>query len=198
MNIKFFPDSFKDKFSTFEIFVCINFSSNCFFFVLSLFTFSINDKSFLTSTNLITSNIFGSQDHICKLHFIFFWNDRICIFTIFYICFANLFKTPKYFFIRFLIFLISLVLIPQLFIFLNIQSPIVIGIDFWSKFSDLLFSLHQNNYLSYILSIIGLILFILSQDVYKLFSLRQIKINNPFKSNNSNSLNERILKKNLL
>ena len=119
-------------------------------------------------------------------------------FSLFFFIFALLIylkKTPKYFFIRFLIFLISLVLIPQLFIFLNIQLPIVIGIDFWGKFSDLLFSLHQNNYLSYILSIIGLILFILSQDVYKLFSLRQIKINNPFKSNNSNSLNERILKK---
>ena len=157
------------------------------FLFLSLFSFDINDDSFLTNTNQTSSNIFGDIGSYIS-SFIFYTFGIIGYALVFFFfnfslqTFYN--KKPSLFFIRLFFFLISLSLIPQLPLSLNLSYDFIEQIELWGVFSKKLYLLHLNEILSYLLSIIGVFGFFFSQKIsfLRLPKFKFMKINNQISS----------------
>ena len=75
-------------------------------------------------------------------------------------------KDIKYFFIRFLFLLISIIFIPQIFLFFGWNYEYIDQIKSWGEISYILFNLHQIEWVSYIISLIGIISFLLTQNFF--------------------------------
>jgi len=87
-------------------------------------------------------------------------------------------KKPKYFFIRLFLFFISLILIPQTLIHINFDLNFMNQIEDWGVIAKNLYLGHQISYVSYSLSIVGVILFFACLDIYQLFKFPSFKISN--------------------
>jgi len=83
-------------------------------------------------------------------------------------------KDLGYFFIRLLFILVSIVLIPQIFLFRDWTINYIDQIEVWGEISYLLFNLHQAELVSYVLSFIGLILFFFTQNIFFLFKIPKL------------------------
>ena len=87
------------------------------FSALALFTFSINDNSFLTNTSNQSQNFLGDLGSYYA-SFLFYtfciFAYLIILFFLVYSIFVFARKNPNYLFIRILLFFISLILIPQI------------------------------------------------------------------------------------
>ena len=177
MNNNYIPLFVKDKFTSF-----INHLLGFFYLIISIFlglsmiTFSINDNSFLTSTNQLSSNIFGNLGSYFA-SFIYYsfgltgYGIVIFFFSLSILTFLK--RRPSYFFIRLLVLFVSLILIPQTLYFFDFTLNFIDPIATWGIFSKQIYLYQQNNIASYLLSIIGVSLFLFTQNI---FSLRIPKI----------------------
>ena len=136
---------------------------------ISMLTFSINDNSFLTNSSQISSNILGDFGSYLAsfLYYSFgFLGFGIMVFFCSFSILTFFKKKPKYFFIRMLIFIISLILLPQILFYFELKFIFINQIETWGTFSKKLYSFHQNNLISYSLSLLGLSFFLFSQNIF--------------------------------
>ena len=182
MQNTYIPDILKDKLSLFfNYFRSLLFIIFSILLFLSLFSFDINDDSFLTSSSEQTNNILGSlgsylSSFILYTFGIFSYGLVVLFFSISLQLFFK--KSSNYFFIRLFIFSLSLILIPQTIIYLKIKLNFIGPISDWGTVAGYLYLLHDNKFWSYGLSVIGTIIFFLSLDILKL-RLPKFKINKP-------------------
>ena len=200
MNHKYIPEALKEKSLNFSRIIygvmLLAFSLLTF---LSLVTFDINDNSFLTSTNGANNNLLGFIGSYYA-SFIFYTFGILGYFVSLYFLIYSLLtflrKTPSYFFIRLLIFFISLILIPQTLIYWGVNISFYPEIKTWGVFGDKIFSLHKVEYINYILSVIGLVLYVISQGLIKLLRFPNFSIFSlPKPQFNKKAENEKMIKK---
>ena len=178
MKNSFIPIVFKEK--LIKIFGW--FKASLFFLLgtaifLSIFTFNINDSSFLTESSAITSNIFGKAGSYLASFLIYSFGlmSYLIVFFLLINSIATFRKKDlRYFFIRLLFILVGIVLIPQIFLFRDWTINYIDQIEVWGEISYLLFNLHQAELVSYVLSFIGLILFFFTQNIFFLFKLPKL------------------------
>ncbi len=199
MKTNYIPEVLKEKLSSFYrysyallLFLVSIFSA------LSLFTFDINDNSFLTSTNSISGNLFGDIGSYFA-SFIFYTfgllGYLIVLFFLIYSVLTIINKQPKYIFIRLLLFFISLIFIPQTLLQINFQLMFIDSIETWGVFAKNLNSTHNFYYLNYFLSLIGFLIFLFSQNIFVLFKKPNINLKNIFKITKKGRLDETQIKK---
>ena len=144
------------------------------FSALALYTFDINDNSFLTSTSNISGNLFGNFGSYFA-SFIFYTfgilGYLIILFFLIYSILTFVNKQPKYIFIRLLLFFFSLVLIPQALLEIDLEIMFIESIETWGVFSKNINDLHNLNYVNYLLSVIGFFIFLFSQNVLYLLKM---------------------------
>ena len=149
------------------------------FSALALFTFDINDNSFLTSTSNISGNLFGDFGSYFA-SFIFYTfgilGYFIVLFFLVYSILTIVNKQPKYIFIRLLLFFFSLVLIPQALLEMNLEIMFIDSVETWGVFSKNINGLHNLNYINYLLSVIGFFIFLFSQNIFYLFKMPSTNI----------------------
>ena len=163
MNNSFIPAVFKDKLAN-----IVNWFKGSFFFLLSfaiflsIFTFNINDDSFLTKSSGTTSNVIGTVGSYSASFLIYSFGIMSYLIVIFFLTLSIATfrkKEFEFFFIRLLFLLISLVLIPQVFLYWNWNYNFIDQIKTWGEISYIIFNLHQIELVSYLLSLIGFIIF---------------------------------------
>ena len=172
MNNSFIPLVFKEKLAN-----IINWFISSFFFLISLaiflsiFTFNINDESFLTKSSGVTSNVIGPVGSYLASFLIYSFGIMSYLIVLFFlICAIVIFRKRKFefFFIRLLFLLISLVLIPQVFLYWDWNYNFIDQIKTWGEISYLIFNLHQIELVSYVLTLIGIIIFFFIQNIFVL------------------------------
>jgi len=197
MNNSFIPAIFKEKllqaaqWTKGLIFLLLSVS-----LFLSLYTFNINDNSFLTSSNEITNNFLGLIGSYVASFLIYSFglmSYSIVFFLLFNSVFAFKNKKFNYFFIRLLLFLISIIFIPQLFFYLQLEYKYLNQINFLGEISYKLYLLHETQWLSYIFSPIGIILMFLTINIYEFIKLP--KFNFEFGNKKEDKLNQSLIKK---
>ena len=175
MNNSFIPVVFKDKLTN-----IIGWFKGSLFFLLSLaiflsiFTFNINDDSFLTKSSGITSNFIGTVGSYSASFLIYSFGLMSYLIVFFFlICSIATFRKQefKFFFIRLLFLLISLVLIPQVFLYWNWNYNFIDQIKTWGEISHRIFNLYQIELVSYVLTFIGIIIFFFIQNIFVLLKL---------------------------
>ena len=153
--------------------------------LIALLTFNINDNSFLTNSSFETQNFLGEIGSYYA-SFIFYTfgvlGYLIILFFFIYSLLTLLNKSPRYIFIRLLCFFISLILLPQSLIYLNINFIFIESIETWGEFAVNIHKLHNLEYLNYFFSLIGFIIFLISQNLISLFKLPRLRLENIFKS----------------
>ena len=129
MNNKFFPIAFKDKLKN-----ILKYLYGIFFFfisiilALSLVSFNINDSSFLTSTSNQIRNFMGVPGSYVSSFLLYTFGVMAYLFVLFFITYSLkifLNQIPRYFFIRLLIYVVSLILIPQIMIHMEVQFSFI-------------------------------------------------------------------------
>ena len=199
MKNNYIPDVFKEKFTLF-----INYLYALFFLLVSilsalaLLTFDINDNSFLTSTSEISSNLLGNFGSYYA-SFIFYTFGILGYFTtVFLLIYSILIflnKRPSYIFIRLLVFFISLILLPQTLIYLELKVPFVNTLETWGVFAKNISNFYDISYISYLLSLFGLILYLISQNIFYLLRTPKTSLLNLFKKNKNNEIKNLKIKK---
>ncbi|MDC3146362.1 DNA translocase FtsK 4TM domain-containing protein [Alphaproteobacteria bacterium] len=154
--------------------------------LLSLLTFDINDNSFLTSTSNEAQNFMGDLGSYYA-SFIFYTfgvlGYLVALFFLIYSILILLNRSPKYIFIRLSLFFISLVLIPQSLIYLDFNFIFIESIETWGIFANYLYNFYNFEYISYALSIFGLSIYLLSQNILTIFRFPKISFGKIFKKN---------------
>ena len=146
MNNKFFPNVLKDKFTSFIKYLYGSF----FFFIsitltLSLISFNLEDRSFLTITNNETKNFIGVPGSYLSSFLLYTFGIMSYLLTIFFMIYSMLIffnQKPKYFFIRLLLFTISIILIPQILIYWKFQFPFMPNFSLYGIFASKIFDIH--------------------------------------------------------
>ncbi len=170
MNNSFIPVVFKEKLA--KIFSW--FKGSLFLFLsvavfISILTFNINDDSFLTKSSGAQSNTLGTVGSYLASFLIYSFGLMSYLIAFFLLINSIAIfrkKDFKYFFIRFLFLLISIIFIPQIFLFFGWNYEYIDQIKSWGEISYILFNLHQIEWVSYIISSIGIILFLLTQNFF--------------------------------
>ena len=181
MQNSYIPEVFKDKIlKSIRILYGLLLLFLGIFFGIALITFNINDNSFITSTSASSLNFFGSLGSYTS-SFIFYtfgvMGYGLVLFFLILSIFNFAHRKTNYFFIRLLGHFISLVLIPQCLIFLNIIFEFYGDLPVWGTLAISLNNSYPSDVLSYFLSAIGLILFCLSINLFNLFRLPTINLN---------------------
>ncbi len=196
MKNSYIPDIFKEKIiQSFKYLYAIFFLVIAILSSLALLTFDINDNSFLTNTSSTSQNLLGDIGSYFA-SFIFYTFGILGYLVIVFFLTSSLLiifkKTPKYIFIRLLLFFISLIIIPQTFIYYGIEFKFIESIKFWGYFAEDLYSLHKINYISYVLSVLGIAIFLFSQNIFSLFAKSKINVSKIFRydGNKSNTTNK--------
>ena len=196
MKNSYFPDIFKEKIiQSFKYLYAIFFFVIAIFSGLALLTFDINDNSFLTNTSNVTQNLLGDIGSYFA-SFIFYTFGALGYLVIIFFLTSTVLvifkKTPKYIFIRLLLFFISLIIIPQTFIYYGIEFKFIESIKVWGVFAEDLYSMHKLNYLSYVLSVLGIVIFLFSQNIFSLFSISKLNLSKilRYDANKSNNINK--------
>ena len=186
MNHTYIPNILKEKLSllTNYLYGLINLFIS-FFLVIALWSFDINDDSFLTESSQSINNLGGEIGSYISSFILYTFGlvGYAFIFFFFVLSFLTFLKRrPKHFFIRLLLFLISLILIPQILININFDVTFIKQIEDWGLIAKNLYLVHQNNYVSYFLSIIGVVLFFACINIHQLFKIPSFKIKSFFKT----------------
>jgi len=175
MNNNYIPQIFKEKINQMiNILVGLFFVLFAIALILSIWTFNIEDNSFLTSTSSQTTNLLGPIGSYVASFLIYtfgFFSYLVAIF--FLVCGFQIFfgKHFKYFFIRLFSFCLCLVLIPQIFIFLDWQLPLIEQLPAWGNLSLILFLSHEIEILSYVFTFAGVVLFTLTLNLLYLIQI---------------------------
>ena len=72
-------------------------------------------------------------------------------------------------------------MIPQIIIHLEVQFAFIDNIEIWGLFASEIYNLHNSEYISYILSIIGIIIFFLSQNFFSILKIQNLNFKGLFK-----------------
>ena len=199
MNNNFFPNAFKDKLKNILRYLYgILFLLISIILSLSLFSFNINDSSFLTNSSSQITNIIGLPGSYVSSFLLYTFGIMAYFFVLFFIIyslkiFLNL--TPKYFFIRLLVFSVSLLLAPQALIYWKFQFPFIDNLDVWGLFASKIYLLHKSQYISYFLTFIGVTAYFLSQNLFSIFKIQNINFNRLFSVKKNLNSQKNILKK---
>ena len=182
MNNTYIPNILKDKLSLFfnYFYGFIHFVIFI-FLIISLFSFDINDNSFLTKSSQSISNFGGEVgSYVSSFIFYTFGLSGYAFIIFFFVMsfFTFIKKRPQHFFIRLLLFFISLILLPQTFLQINLTVNFIEQIEDWGIIAKNLFSFHQINYVSYSLSFIGAILFFACLNIHQVLKIPSFKITN--------------------
>ena len=181
MNNSFIPAVFKDKLAN-----IIKYFKGLLFFLLSLvvflsvFTFNINDDSFLTKSSAANSNLIGTVGSYSASFLIYSFGIMSYLIVIFFLISSIVTfrkKEFEFFFIRLLFLLISLVLIPQVFLYWDWNYNFIDQIKTWGEISYLIFNLHQIELVSYVLTVIGIIIFFFIQNIFVLLKFPRFNFN---------------------
>ena len=186
MKTNYIPEVFKEKLISFFYYL------HALFFLLisivsaaALFTFNINDNSFLTKTSDVSENLIGNfGSYYASFIFYTFGILGYLIVLFFFIYSILIFskKSPNYIFIRLIFFFISLILIPQTLLYSNIEVLFIESLNTWGVFASILNAQYEISYISYFLSLLGLLLYLVSQDIFNLLRLPRINFKNLFKN----------------
>ena len=199
MQINYIPEIIKEKLSSIVRFIyATSLLLVSILSAVSLITFDINDNSFLTSTNNVPKNLLGDfGSYYASLIFYTFGILGYFVILFFFVYSILVFinKPPRYIFIRLLLFFFSLILIPQLFFYYNIQYEFKESINTWGRYAGDIYKLHNFIYIHFLLSIVGLIIFLMSQNIFKLFKINKINFLNFFKKDLQNDFVEPKIKK---
>ena len=178
MNSNYIPTILKNKIKNFSIyFLSLFYIALSILIFISLLSFDINDNSFLTYSNSKTSNYLGNTgSYFASFIFYTFGISGYGIVLFFLTRSFIILKGVKanYIYIRILFFFISLILIPQTFIYHKISPAIWNSLSTWGIFSEKLYAVHNNDITSYILSILGIVIFVISQKLFFFFSLPKL------------------------
>jgi len=199
MNNSFIPSVFKEKITN----IIIWFKGSLLFILslaifLSVFTFNINDNSFLTKSSGDTSNILGAVGSYLASFLVYSFGLMSYLIVIFFLIYAAAtFRKRKfeYFFIRLLFLLISIVLIPQVFLLWGWNYNYIYQIKSWGEISNILFNLHQIELVSYILTFTGVIIFFYIQNIFVILKLPRFNFFKSLSSSEVKSLKETRIKK---
>ena len=179
MQNSFIPNILKEKFILFGKYIkIITYFFISVFLFLSLLSFDINDDSFLSKSSMPTNNIFGDAGSYISSFIIYTFGIMGYFIVIFFFNYAltTFFKKElRYLFIRLFVFLISLVLIPQVFLQNQISIEYHTGLSEWGSISNFIYNFSNNIYVSYSLGLFGVCLFFLSQNLLRFISLPKIK-----------------------
>ena len=179
MSNSHFPAFFKDKISIFfNYFYATLYSVIAAILSLSLFSFDIKDSSFITNSSLPSSNLLGDfGSYIASFIFYTFGilGFGVIVFFIVFAVLTFIRKKPSFIFIRLFFFLLSLILIPQTFYYFEIEFEYIDQIEIWGLISDKIYSFHQIGFISYSATLIGIVIFIFSQN---LFSIKKLNFFN--------------------
>ncbi len=186
MNNSFIPIIFKEKLKNLFNYLkgtLFLFLSGAVF--LSILTFNINDDSFLTKSSEPTSNILGPVGSYLASFLIYSFGLMSYVIVLFLLvnsisAFRK--RNISFFFIRLLFLLISLIFIPQIFLFLGWGFEYVDQIKTWGEISHMLFYLHEIEWLSYLFSITGITLFLYIHNIFDLLTLPKFTFQ-PFAAN---------------
>ena len=175
MNNSFIPAIIKEKFIQINrLFKGLLFLVLSSFVFLSIFTFNVNDNSFLSSTSNATTNIMGTFGSYTA-SFLIYSFGIMSYFLVFFLLLNSFFlftnKELKYFFIRLLIFLSSLILIPHVFFFWGFEFNNFNQLNYWGEIAYKLYLNHNTEWLSYLLSLLGSVLFFYSINFIAFFKL---------------------------
>ena len=198
MNISFFPSVLKEK-----IIQSVRWIKGSFFLILSIllflaiFTFNINDNSFLTQTNNPVSNAVGSiGSHVAS--FLIYSFGLLSYLIVFFLIINSLatFKRKNYgyFFIRLFLVLVSLVLIPQSFFYWSLDLNFFSPISTWGEVSFRVYNIHQSKWTSYITTFLGMVLFLSVLNIFSYFKPPKLMIN-PFKQSKEPNIKDIKIKK---
>ena len=188
MNNSYIPEIFKEKiYQMFKYIYSLSLFLVSVSSLLALLTFDINDNSFLTSTSYKSQNFFGDFGSYYA-SFIFYTfgilGYLIVLFFLIYSLLVLFRKSPKYIFIRLLLFFISLILIPQSLIHFDINFLFIESIETWGVFAEQLFILYDFGYVAYLLSFVGFLIYIYSQNIINFVKLPNIEFRKIFNKNN--------------
>ncbi len=181
MNNSFIPLVFKEK-----IVNIINWLKGSLFFLLSvaiflsIFTFNINDDSFLTESSGTTSNIVGTAGSYLASFLIYSFGLMSYLIVFFLlVCATFTFRKKefKYFFIRLLFLLVSIVLIPQVFLFWGWNYSYIDQIKSWGELAYIIYNLHQIELISYVLTFTGVFIFFFIQNIFVFLKLPRFNFN---------------------
>ena len=181
MKYKIFPNSLSLAMSNvYRWILFLLYISICLTFSLSIISFNQFDTSLLFISSEPTTNYLGNFGSYISSFIIYCFGSFSIFIPIFFFIASihQIFKSYlKFIFLRFFIFVISLILIEQIFIFYNYQINIF-GKDFiWGIPGVLVGNILSNEYLIIIICLIGFIGLIFSID---LFSLVKFKFNLKF------------------
>ena len=199
MKSKYIPEILEKKFYLF-----LNYSYGLLLLLISilsavaLFTFDINDNSFLTSTSSYSNNLLGNfGSYYASLVFYTFgilgYLVIVFFFTYSLLIFFN--KKPSYIFIRLIIYFLSLILIPQTLIQVDFEVPFIETLEVWGVYAKYINELHNKNFVNYLLSVSGITLFLVSQNIIYLFKLPRLNFFKFINFNVSNELSNSKIKK---
>ena len=199
MKNNYIPEIFKEKiYMSVKYLYSFSLFSLSILSLLALVTFNINDNSFLTSTSYETQNLLGDfGSYYASFIFYTFGILGYLIVLFFLICsLLILFNKPaKYIFIRLLLFFISLILIPQIFLEFGANFLFIESIETWGIFADQLYNFYNSKYVSYTLSLIGFLMFLFSQSIISLLKLPKIRLKKIFIRNTNKNDHENSIKK---
>ena len=198
MNNSFIPYVFKEKITNIIIWL----KGSLFFLLslvifLSILTFNISDNSFLTKSSGPTSNIIGTAGSYLASFLVYSFGVMSYMIVFFLlICSVATFRKKefKFFFIRLLFLLISIVLIPQVFLFWGWDYNYIEQMKSWGEISIILFDLHQIELVSYLLTFIGIVIFFFIQNIFVLFKLPRFNLESLNKTRIKSSNETRIKK----
>ena len=188
MNNNYIPEVFKEKiYQTIRYIYSLSLFLISALSLLALLTFDINDNSFLTNTSYKSQNFLGDFGSYYA-SFIFYTfgvlGYLVILFFFIYSLLVLLNKSPKYIFIRLLLFFISLVFIPQSLLIFNINFLFIDSVETWGAFAVQLYKLYDLEILAHSFSFIGFLIYLFSQNIMSLIKFPKIKLSNTINQNN--------------
>ena len=148
MNNNYIPQILKEKILSYlKYFVVFFYFSLGLLTIISLITFDINDNSFLTKTNIASTNFFGDYGSYYASFILYTFGILSYLLAIFFFIFSilTLFdKRPKYIFIRLIFFFISLIIMPQILIYYLGDLNLIDGISTWGIFAENIFKIYES------------------------------------------------------
>ena len=172
MKINYIPDILKEKLlSLYKYSYATSLMIISIISAASLLTFSINDNSFLTRTSNVSGNLLGDFGSYYASFIFYTFGIFGYLIILFFLSFSILVfinKPPRYIFIRLLTFFLSLTLIPQALLYLEFNIKFIDTIEPWGIFANYIYEIYSLNYIHYLLSIFGVIIFLLSQNLFLL------------------------------